>query len=152
MSRVTLLYASVHHKNTEKVVDYIEKNFGGEIDVLDITKNKYYNLPESEYVIFASGIYYGTMHKSIIEYINDTDLSGKKIILCYTCGIRYKDYANSIGIILNNKGADYVGSCYCRGYDTYGFLKIIGGIAKGHPNEKDCSMILNEIKNLIENN
>ena len=26
-------------------------------------------------------------------------------------------------------------------YDIYGFLKKIGGIAKGHPNEKDCSFI-----------
>ena len=44
MSKVTLLYASVHHKNTKKVVDYIETNFGYELDILDITKNKYYNL------------------------------------------------------------------------------------------------------------
>lgn len=67
MSKVTLLYASVHHKNTKKVVDYIERNFGYEMDVIDITQNKYYDLSKSEYIIFASGIYYGTMHKSIIE-------------------------------------------------------------------------------------
>ncbi|VUW97687.1 flavodoxin [Streptococcus constellatus] len=150
MSKVTLLYASVHHKNTKKVVDYIERNFGYEMDVIDITQNKYYDLSKSEYIIFASGIYFGTMHKSIIEYINDTDLSGKKIILCYTCGIRYKDYVNSLGIKLNNKDAKYMGSCYCRGYDTYGFLKKIGGIAKGHPNEEDCYRVLNEIRKLIE--
>ena len=36
------------------------------------------------------------------------------------------------------------------GYDTYGFLKKIGGIAKGHPNEKDCYRVLNEIRKLIE--
>ena len=32
MSKVTLLYASVHYKNTKKVVDYIETNFGYEMD------------------------------------------------------------------------------------------------------------------------
>ncbi|VIG14832.1 flavodoxin [Clostridioides difficile] len=47
MSKVTLLYASVHHKNTKKVVDYIERNFGYEMDVIDITQNKYYDLTKS---------------------------------------------------------------------------------------------------------
>ena len=30
-----------------------------------------------------------------------------------------------------------VGKFGCKGYDTFGPFKLVGGIAKGHPNEED---------------
>ncbi|QSF13932.1 flavodoxin domain-containing protein [Mycoplasma sp. Mirounga ES2805-ORL] len=150
MSKVTLLYASIHHNNTKKVVDYIKNNLNDEINVLDITKTKYCDLSNSEYIIFASGIYHGSMHQSIVKYINDTDLIDKKIILFYTCGLRYKDYVASLGKKLIKKNAKYIGSCYCRGHDTNGFIKKMGGIGKSHPNEKDCFKVLIKIKKLMK--
>jgi len=30
-----------------------------------------------------------------------------------------------------------MGSYGCRGYDTYGPFKLVGGIAKGHPTEEE---------------
>ena len=30
-----------------------------------------------------------------------------------------------------------IGKFFCKGYDTYGPFKLVGGIAKGHPDEKD---------------
>ena len=57
--------------------------------------------------------------------------------------------------------ADFLGKNFCMifavllaqvfqkdGNDA--FLKKIGGIAKGRPNEKDCYRVLNEIRKLIE--
>ena len=43
----------------------------------------------------------------------------------------------SIEIILESKHADLIGKFSCKGYDTYGPFKLVGGIAKGHPDEKD---------------
>jgi flavodoxin len=41
-----------------------------------------------------------------------------------------------------------IGSYGCRGYDTFGHLKLIGGIAKGHPDEKDIAGAIEFIKGL----
>jgi hypothetical protein len=38
---------------------------------------------------------------------------------------------------LSEKGFDIIGEFSCRGFDTYGPFKLIGGISKGRPNEKD---------------
>ena len=42
-----------------------------------------------------------------------------------------------IETILEGKHADLIGKYSCKGYDTYGPFKLVGGIAKGHPDEKD---------------
>ncbi|MGB3985262.1 MAG: flavodoxin, partial [Limnochordia bacterium] len=32
-----------------------------------------------------------------------------------------------------------LGTYGCRGFDTFGPFKLVGGIAKGHPNENDIA-------------
>jgi flavodoxin len=41
---------------------------------------------------------------------------------------------------LESKGFSIVGEFNCTGFDTYGLLKITGGIQKGHPNEEDLKL------------
>ena len=38
---------------------------------------------------------------------------------------------------VREKDARIVGSFGCKGYDTFGPFKLVGGIAKGHPDETD---------------
>jgi flavodoxin len=38
---------------------------------------------------------------------------------------------------LEDKGFNIIGEFCCRGFDTNGFLKFIGGISRGRPNESD---------------
>ena len=40
----------------------------------------------------------------------------------------------SIEAIINNKNCPIIGKFSCKGYDTYGPFKLVGGIAKSHPN------------------
>lgn len=151
MKKLTIIYASYHHKNTKKVLEYVKSHYEGEVDLVDILVNKNPDLSESEYLVLASGIYYGTLHKRITEYIDHTDFSGKKVMIVYTCGIRFWDYASGIKRKLKAKNAEYLDSSYCIGYDTYGFLKKIGGMGKNRPNEKDCKKILSAIGEWVKN-
>ena len=138
-----MIYASVHHGNTKKVVDYLSTKISA--TVVDVTKEKAFDVSEYDTVIFASGIYVGQFHKSILEYIDIVDIKDKNVVLLYTCGVRYLDYAKKLKKTLEQKGARVLGDCYCRGFDTYGFLAKIGGIAKNHPNEKDLEKIYDSI-------
>ena len=48
-----------------------------------------------------------------------------------------KGYTNAIAAVVTDKGANILGEYGCRGFDTFGPFKLIGGIAKGHPNEDE---------------
>jgi flavodoxin len=50
---------------------------------------------------------------------------------------------------LESKGFDIVGEFNCAGFDTYGVLKIMGGIQKGHPDEADLKQAEIFAKGLI---
>lgn len=52
---------------------------------------------------------------------------------------------------LSIKGFDIIGEFSCRGFDTVGPFKLIGGISKGRPNEKDLKQAKIFAKNLLEN-
>ena len=71
-----------------------------------------------------------------IESAESVDLSGYDII-GLAAGIAFGGYVKSITKTLESNGAKVMGSYGCRGYDTYGPFKLVGGIAKGHPTEEE---------------
>ncbi|WP_252210434.1 hypothetical protein [Blautia faecis] len=70
----------------------------------------------------------------------------KKVFLICTYGgsANYK----SIEQILNKKHASVEGKFGCKGYDTFGPFKLVGGIAKGHPDDKDIQYAVEFVKDL----
>lgn len=86
------------------------------------------------------------MHERIIKFAAETDfLQRQRVFLICTCGIAYRDYTKSTKEkfclsnirILNKTGVEGIGSFQRRDFDTFGPFEKIGGVAKGHPNEKD---------------
>ena len=57
----------------------------------------------------------------------------------------------SIEPIIESKGAELVGKFSCKGYDTFGPFKLIGGVAKGHPNDMDLVAAVDFFENLLKN-
>ena len=51
--------------------------------------------------------------------------------------------------IINNNNCPIIGKFSCKGYDTYGPFKLVGGIAKGHPNEKDLEAAVDFYKRCL---
>ena len=142
-----IVYSSAHHGNTEKVlramVESTEVELFRVVDVDKIDFSKY------DTIGFASGIYYGQMSASIQNLFSRDDLDGKNIFIIYTCGFRYRDYSKSAQTILKKKACRIVGVFYCRGWDTYGPFRYIGGVARNHPNEKDLRSVRNFIKKIL---
>ncbi len=68
---------------------------------------------------------------------NLSEVSNKKAFVFSTSGQGKKGYNNSLEVKLKDKGFQIVGSFVCKGYDIFGSFKIIGGIAKGRPSDKD---------------
>lgn len=137
MKRV-IIYESVHHKNTEKIARVMAEVLKAELKKpgdVDINSLNDYDL-----VGFGSGIYYGKFHKNIIELIKKIkNVSNQRAFVFSTSGTGKKSYNDSIKKELEEKGFEVIGSFACRGFDTYGPFKLVGGISKGRPNEEDIS-------------
>ena len=142
--RKAIVYTSVHHGNTEKLVKRIAEEC--QVDLIDAIKQMNADLNDYDMIVFASGIYFSKFHQSILEFAEKNLPDDKKILLICTYGgsANYK----SIEQILDKKHASVVGKFGCKGYDTFGPFKLVGGIAKGHPNEEDMKNAADFVKGI----
>ena len=142
--RKAIVYTSVHHGNTEKLVKRIAEEC--QVDLIDAIKQMNADLNDYDMIGFASGIYYSKFHQSILKFSEENLSADKTVFLICT----YGGSANfkSIEQILNKKHASVVGKFGCKGYDTFGPFKLVGGIAKGHPDEEDMKNAVDFVKGL----
>ena len=105
--KAAIVYYSKHHGNTKKLLDAIAQAY--DVDLIDVSNTKVFDLFEYEVIGFASGI-----------YIN-------------------KIYMNAIKSIVKAKHAEILGEYECFGFDTFGPLKLLGGIRKGHPTVEEMN-------------
>lgn len=64
---------------------------------------------------------------------------GKRVFFIYTYGAEKKGYTDAVKQITDLKGAQVLGAYGCFGFNTFGPFKLIGGLAKGHPNDEDIT-------------
>ncbi len=132
--KVAIVFESTHHGNTKKLVDAIATK--NEVDLVDATKVDSVDYESYDIIGFASGVAYGKFYKKITSLARSVP-SGKKVFFIYSCGKNNKDYSQNIRTILEKKDYISLGSYGCSGYDTFGPLKLVGGINKGHPDESE---------------
>lgn len=133
--KTAIIYYSKHHGNTKKLLDEIEKE--SDVTLIDVSDSQRADLSEYDLIGFASGIYYQKFHDSILQYAENNLPQNKKVFLVYTCGMKRKSYTDTIQKVADSKNAQLLGIYDCLGYDTFGPFKLVGGIAKGRPNNDD---------------
>lgn len=130
-----IIYASVHHGNTKKIVDAIAKEC--EVELIDATRVMEKDLRKYDAIGFASGIYYSKFHQSVLNFASVNLPMEKNVFFICTNGGNAS--FKSIEDIAADKKSKVIGKFSCKGYDTFGPFKLVGGIAKGHPDEKDLA-------------
>ncbi len=130
-----IVYYSKHHGNTKKLLDAIAgKN---EVTLIDVTEQPSADLTGYDRIGFASGIYYNSFAKQILSFAQDHLPENKDVFFIFTHGAPKGTFLTSIRKITEGKHCRELGSYHCTGYDTFGPFKLVGGIAKGHPTEKE---------------
>lgn len=148
MKKCLVIYYSYHHGNTEKIADAMAKTMGAKLCPVDkIGEN---NIEDYELIGFGSGIAFGKHYKRLITEIGKLDLRGKKVFVFSTSGVGSSKFNSALIELLKNTGASVVGDFACKGYDTYGPFKLIGGTAKGHPDYDDITAAEKFIKSIAE--
>ncbi|MGD9567752.1 MAG: flavodoxin domain-containing protein [Sedimentibacter sp.] len=150
MENMAIIYASVHHKNTKKLVEGIALEY--KVDLFEVSEASNIDFTQYKIVGFASGIYMSSFHKSLFNFLEEHPVLPNKAFLMYTSGSENNKYAESFIKKLAMKNIAVIGVYNCKGYDTYGHWKLIGGIAKGHPSKEDISKGIDFINNVIVKN
>ena len=131
--KTAMVYYSAHHGNTKKLVEAVAQ--GRDVTLIDALAVKTADLSGYELIGFASGIYFGKFHQSVLEFAKNNLPEDKKVFFLSTYG--GSSGTRAIEEAVKAKGAQIVGQFGCKGYDTFGPFKLVGGIAKGRPDEAD---------------
>ena len=158
---VLIIYQSVHHGNTQKIAQAMAEVLDADIrkpSEVVIEEIKNYQL-----IGFGSGIYWGKHHPSIFKTVEKlTGLNGNKVFLFSTSGtsnagnflhnIRHQvsHFHEHLRRELKNKDIEIIGEFSCKGFDTAGPLKQIGGISKGRPNQEDLENAKNFAQKILK--
>jgi len=149
MKQAILFCYSYHHNNTRKVADAIAARLP--VRVVSVPVREEVNLSDYDLVGFASGVYMSAFGKPVNTLIDTMEgLSGKSCFTLYTCGAPKGEYDAGVQAKLKAKGALIAGGWHCRGFDTVGPFKLVGGIAKDHPNEEDLENAVRFVGALLE--
>lgn len=135
--KTAIVYYSKHHGNTKKLLDAIAKN--NEVTLIDVTQTPNADLSGFDRIGFASGIYYSKFHKSLLQFMDENLPYDKSVFFLYTYGAKKKGYTEAAAQAAKSKNAEILGSFGCFGFNTYGPFKVIGGIAKGHPDSSELA-------------
>ncbi len=135
-----IVYASYHHKNTEKVALAMADTLNAKM--MDFKEVKEKDIKEADLIGFGSGVYLSKFHGGLVEVIDNLPkMDGKKVFVFSTSGMRKSLFLNRahehIKGKLKSKGFTIIGEFDCRGFDTFSILKLFGGVNRGKPNEED---------------
>lgn len=133
--KTAIVYYSRHHGNTKKLIDAIAAKH--DVTALDATEVKDTDLTQYDAVGFASGIYYSKFHKTVLSFAEKNLPEGKKVFFLYTYGAKKDGYTRAITEAVGKHHAKILGEYGCFGFNTFGPFKLIGGMAKGHPDDQE---------------
>lgn len=133
--KIAICYYSRHHGNTRKVLEAMARE--ADVDLIDVTARRAVRLDGFDCVGFASGIYAFEFHRSVVEFARQYLPEGKPVFFVYTFGVTKGTGAAAAARVAQEKHCPVLGEYGCKGYDTFGPFKLVGGLAKGHPDERD---------------
>ena len=148
MDNTVIIYASTHQGNTFKIVKAISEKH--KVDLIDATKHFSANLSEYNLIGFASGIDFGKFYPQVEQFMDKNLPENKNVFFMYTCAKPNNRFTSKVKRLALEKNAHIVGEFGCKGYNTYGPLKIIGGMNKSHPDEKDINNTLAFYEHIIK--
>ena len=136
--KTLIICFSYHHKNTEKIASVLAKILEAKVKApTTVDPNE---LSDFDLVGFGSGISFGKHYKDLLDLTDKLPkVTNKKAFIFSTSGQANNGpkFHKKLREALESKGFSIVGEFNCAGFDTYGALKIFGGIQKGRPDADD---------------
>ena len=137
-----IVCVSISNGNTRRVADRMAEVLGAQVlepEAVDLA-----TLHEYDLIGFGSGIYFNKVHarlRRLLHHLPHVD--GGRAFTFFTSGAPEVPLVGSSRPIrhqLASTGFEVLDSFSCRGLDTVGPLRFIGGVNKGRPNDGDLDL------------
>lgn len=135
MEKAVIIYASTHHGSTRKLAEAIAKQF--DVPMMDAAKQQTADLSGYDLIGFASGIDFGKFYGSVEQFLEKNLPEDKRVFFLYTCARVSNRFTETVKAAARKKGAVILGEYGCRGFNTYGPWKLMGGMNKGYPDPEE---------------
>ena len=142
-----IFYHSYHHGCTKQLLDAIRVRYP--VQLYNIEGKETMDLSRFGRIGFASGIYYGQMSKDLLKFRENNLPEGKDVFLIVTGGNPRDTNLNTMRKIIGDKHGRLIGHYMCKGYDTFGPFRLMGGINKGHPDAEETEAAVKFYSGLI---
>lgn len=131
---------SHHHNSTQKIAEVMAKVLDAQIKTPQQTNPE--ELQGYDLVGFGSGIYGGKAHKDMLKLADNLpQVTNKKAFIFSTSGGGTVEYMakthKRLKEKLQSKGYTIVNEFTCKGFNTFAFLRLFGGMNKGRPSVED---------------
>lgn len=133
--KTAIVYVSTHHGNTKKLADAIAAKH--EVTLIDAVTRKSADLNGFDLIGFASGVAFGKYYPQLLSFMENNLPEQKKVFFLHTAGDPREGHNAAAKAIADARHCPCLGTYCCKGFDTFGPFKLIGGIAKGHPTEEE---------------
>ena len=148
MEKAVIIYASTHHGSTRKLAEAIANQYG--IHLIDATKQRSADLSAYDLIGFASGIDFGKFYDSAEQFLEKNLPENKRVFFLYTCAKVSNRFTETVKAAAHKKEATVLGEYGCRGFNTYGPWKIIGGMNKGHPTQEEITEAVRFFESILQ--
>lgn len=135
--KTAIVCVSLHHGNTKKLAEAISERYG--TDLIDASAQTVCDLSGYDVIGIASGIAYGKYYPQMLRFLERNLPEGKRVFFLHTAGDPRENQNAAAKAVTDAKQCRCLGTYCCKGFDTFGPFKLIGGIAKGHPNDADLA-------------
>ena len=132
-----IIYTSPHHGNTERIAQAMA-------GVLNADLRRPHEVAPDEtrdygLLGLGSGIYFWKHHRTILTLADRLYASNGQSAFIFSTRGSFPTWVGHRALKhkLQERGFDIRGEFSCKGYDTYGLLKLVGGINKGRPSRED---------------
>jgi flavodoxin len=148
--KTLIIYFSFHHKNTQKVARTMAEVL--KASLVEAPDFNPASISDYDLIGFGSGIYFFKHHKSLFKILKEIKpQKEKKAFIFSTSGApNGQRQHKKLKKALIKKGFKIIGEFNCLGWDSFGPLRLIGGINKDRPNDKDLKEAKIFAKSLLE--
>ncbi|MDD3494140.1 MAG: flavodoxin family protein [Candidatus Thermoplasmatota archaeon] len=132
-----IVCASVHHGNTRQIARVMAQALDAHLcDPADVDPSE---AAKYDLIGLGSGIYFWRHHASIVRFAQNMPVRGDQRFFIFSTRGGFPHWLGHRALkkTLRKKGAHVVGEFSCKGHDTYGPFKLLGGLNRGHPDADD---------------
>ena len=147
MKKALIIYASTHHGSTKKLAEAIADRY--DVHLINAAKQQTADLSAYDLIGFASGIDFGKFYPCVEQFLERNLPENKRVFFLYTCAKVSSRFTKTAKTAARKKGAVILGEYGCRGFNTYGPWKLIGGMNKGHPSEEEVQAAVQFFESLL---